>query len=605
MKPPYRDELAALPSVYESARSQVHGALSHALDALGTAPAAFIGSGGALAVTHLAALLHERRQMQPAQVCTALEALSLPYQPSRGALLVTSSAKHPDAELVLEALRRRLFGVGVVLTHRTADELGERAGCDTVIVELPALGVRDGFLATGSIMQMVVALLVASGVSGLPDRLVVEAEPEPDLRDEVLVLCPPSLRAVAADIEVRLVESGLAAVQVSDYRNFAHGRHTGFARRIDRVTVIGLSDRESESLAAGTLRCLPASADVRPWYEDSSWPASIPQLLARSMVLAGTTGEREGIDVARPSVPRFGRDLYRLPLKRRIPLSASGSIERKLMAIGNGERRREECAGAFDEWRQGLEQQRFSAVALDYDGTVCWTTRRFDLPSRAVQGALLAALDQGAALGFASGRGRSLHTDLRRWVPVEHWSRILLGLYNGAVMLGLDDELHDLRQPTAWSSQVVTALKAGLGFSPEEITERGAQVSVDISGDSTSRVGGVRQAMTEAGLDATVAASGHSVDIVPAGTSKAAVVSQLESLTGGGVLAIGDQGQPLGNDYELLAAQPWTLTVDRCSADLNRCWFVGDGSRVGPDLLARYLGCLHSVRGGLALRGLT
>lgn len=604
MKPPYRHELAALPDAYEAARSRSDEALSRSLAALGSGPAVFIGSGGALAVAHLAAQLHEHNWRQPAQVCTALEALSLPYQPARGALLVTSSAKHPDAELVLEAFRRRLFGVAVVLTHRTAAEIEEKAGYDTMFVELPALPARDGFLATGSIMQMAASLLVAAGVSNLPSHLVVDFEPEPGLRDEVLVLCHPTLRAVASDIEVRLVESGLASVQISDFRNFAHGRHTGFSRRMDRVTVIGLSDRSSESLAVGTLHCLPPSADVRSWHEPRESPASIPQLLARSMSLAAVEGERIGIDVAKPSVPEFGRDLYRLPLRRRVPLSASGGIERKLLEIGGGEGKRAVCVAAFEAWFQELEKQRFAGVVLDYDGTVCWTNQRFDLPSPSMRDGLLNVLGSGAAVGFASGRGRSLPADLRRWVPQQYWSRILVGLYNGAVLLGLDDDLQDLREPTAWSSQITAALATGLSRSPTTVTERGLQVSVDSAGDSRSLIATVRRALAEAGLDATVAASAHSVDILPPGTSKVAVVARLASLTGGSVLAVGDQGQSGGNDFELLAASQWTLTVDRCSADLSRCWFVGDGSRVGPDLLAGYLGKLRPLRGGLAIRGL-
>ena len=41
------------------------------------------------------------------------------------------------------------------------------------------------------------------------------------------------------------------------------------------------------------------------------------------------------------------------------------------------------------------------------------------------------------------------------------------------------------------------------------------------------------------------------------------------------VLAIGDQGDLGGNDFELLASSRWTLSVDRCSADPARCWWPG------------------------------
>ena len=43
--------------------------------------------------------------------------------------------------------------------------------------------------------------------------------------------------------------------------------------------------------------------------------------------------------------------------------------------------------------------------------------------------------------------------------------------------------------------------------------------------------------------------------------------------------------------------------MDRCSADLESCWFVGSGEFVGPALLVRLLGNLRPRRDGLALCG--
>ncbi|MEA2828504.1 MAG: hypothetical protein QOG43_2943 [Actinomycetota bacterium] len=606
MKAPYRDELSALVAVYDSARHTVVPGLREMLDQIGRGPGVFIGSGGTMAIAHLAAHLHETRHHQPAQVCTALEALSLTYQPDRGALLFSSSAKHPDAVMVLETFRRRLFGRAALLTHRDPDALEERAGPETSIVQLPRLPVRDGFLATGSIMQTAVGLLMASGhAEALPEKLEVDLDLAEEIREEVLVLHPPTLRSVASDIEVRLVESGLAAVQVTDFRNFAHGRHTGFARRIDRVTIIALSDMSSESLATGTLRCLPPEAHLMRWHAELRSPASVPALLGRSMVMAGAAGERIGLDVARPTVPTFGRSLYNLPLKRRLEYGTSDGVERKLRAskLSEDPVLRERYKLALEEWSQVLADQRFGGVVLDYDGTVCWTSKRFELPSERLRSQLRELLDGGAKLGFASGRGRSLYNDLREWVPRPHWSSVVLGLYNGAVLLSLADELGDLRSSTAWSSSVVSILKEIPGIAPESVTERGEQVTIDLEG-TPLRADEVLGTLHADGVDASVASSGHSVDIVRPGTSKVSVIAHLEAATARPVLAIGDQGDRGGNDFELLAARPWSLTVDRCSPDPNRCWFLGYGREVGPDLLARYLAGARPMKDGLAVHGL-
>ena len=99
------------------------------------------------------------------------------------------------------------------------------------------------------------------------------------------------------------------------------------------------------------------------------------------MRLAGSAGERVGVDVARPVVPEFGRRLYRLPLRRRLPNRLAGGVTRKLLAGGAGDDAvgREFYLGAAGAWSETLAEQRFSGLLLDYDGTVCWTQSRWAL----------------------------------------------------------------------------------------------------------------------------------------------------------------------------------------------------------------------------------
>lgn len=559
-----------------------------------------------MAVAQLGARLHEHVSRQPARACTSLEALDSPQLGRRSAVLFSSSAKHPDARRVLADFARGRFTPAALVTHRPADELDGFVGGDTRVVTLPPPAQPDGFLATGSILQTATLLLRAYGYDkGLPSELDQTSQ-EPPLRPEVLVLTPPSLLCVATDLEVRLVESGLAGVQVADFRNFAHGRHTGFARRSGSTTVIALADEESHALAEATVTALPPTIDVRRWFAGPAWEGAVVQLLVRSMRLAGSAGEAAGVDVARPSVPTFGRRLYRLPLTKRVPVRVAGGIERKLLATGVGERSRGRAlyTEAAAAWAEDMRSRRFEGVVLDYDGTVTWTRQRWELPEPAVRGALEALLERGAMLGFASGRGRSLHADLRRWVPAQHSSHVVLGLYNGAVLIRLDEELPDLREPTAWSRRVTEVLERGPWADLVEIEERGAQVSVvGVDGliDSHQLSAMVADELTQGDVAATVAASGHAVDIVEPSTTKVAVAERVEELTDAPALTIGDQGQLGGNDHALLARGTATLTVDRCSADPASCWFAGTGDVVGPALLRRYLAVLRRRSGGLAL----
>jgi hypothetical protein len=609
MKVPYSTELAALPKTYAEAVAEDPGQMKAAIAALGRHPVAYVGSGGTMVLALLAARLHERCCHQPARAMTSLELLDMPPT-RRGAALFTSSAKHPDAKRVLQELRRGRFSPAAVITHRSREDITDLTGPEAEIVELPPLPQADGFLATGSILQIAVMLLrgFLPGVQ-LPPEIALDLG-EVDVREELLVLSPPSLISVAADIEVRLVESGLATVQIADFRNFAHGRHTGFHRRRDRTTVIVLSDSESEQLASATADLLPRDADVRRWHHEGPWPTALLNLLLKSMRLVADIGDAKGADPARPKVPVYGRHLYRLPLAKRVPPQLLAGVDRKLLAMGAGDPAdlREFFCDAGERWAASLGEQRFGGLVLDYDGTVCWTKLRRQLPAEPVRTALAQLLSEGIVVGFASGRGKSLHLDLRKWIPTQYWPQVIIGLYNGAVCLGLEEELPDLRPPTQWSREVVMALEALFLRERIEIEERGAQVTVS-ERDGLFHDGRLaeflRAELSAADAEAQVVASGHSVDIVAATTAKTAVAEMVRTRVGGSkLLAIGDRGEIGGNDHALLACGQWSLTVDRGSADPTRCWFGGSGDRVGPDLLLQYLRNLKRRRHGFVMKGL-
>jgi hypothetical protein len=605
VKRPYDTELAALDDTYRTALEVDVAPLQAATQELGRGPAIFVGSGGSMAAATLAARLHQEICRQPGTACTTLEALDTPTLAQCGALLFSSSAKHEDARQFLLDLRRARFVPSAVLTHRTAADLRGVAGADTRIVSLPALSAPDGFLATGSLLQSMTLLLRAYLPEiTLPPGIKTPPEEAP-LRAHVLVLTPPSLACIATDIEVRLVESGLADVQVSDYRNFAHGRHTGITRRLSDTTVIALSDNGARPLANATIEALPKEIDLRRWHGDESWEATIVDLLVRSAHLAGAAGKHVGLDVARPRVPEFGRRLYHLPLKSRMPQRRSGGIERKLLAAGVELTAvsRARYVDAGQGWLQDLSTQRFDGLVLDYDGTVCWTSQRWSPPDKTLISALRAKMDYGITVGFASGRGRSLYSELRNWVPASAWSRVIVGLYNGAIRVRLDEELPDLRASSPWSEAVVAALGDGLRRAVEE---RAHQVSVGAIGARAvgSLAADIRVRLDSEGVPARVVSSGHSVDIIEPATSKTAVLDAVREASDGQVLSIGDQGQPGGNDFELLSRTRWSLSVDRCSADPASCWFAGDGDQIGPSLLVDYLDRLRRRRGGFALQGL-
>jgi hypothetical protein len=608
VRPTYDQEVAALATSYADIRGWEAARWQSILARLCFGPAAFIASGGMVAVARLGAQLHEQRARQPGVALTPLEAVSRPAIAESGAVLLTSSGKHPDAVEVMRRLGRLGLRPATVLTHR-ASELLDVA--DATVVTLPALPVREGFLAVNSVMSMAAALIRGYCGDILPEYLGRPLVPDwPDEVDRLLVLYSPQLGSVAADVETRAAEVGLAAVQTADFRNFAHGRHTGLERGLDRTTIVVLSEPESAPLAEATLSALPSHAKLVRWHSDAPWPLGVLELLAVSIEACGNLGAREGVSLSRPKVPAFGRRLYRLPIRRRLPNVLAGPVERKLIVFGAGPSAaqiRSAYRDAFSSWRDELRSIRFSTLVLDYDGTVCATERRFDPPDGPIVAALSRLLAAGLRLGFASGRGPSLQRDLRNVIAPEHWERVELGLYNGGVLCRLDEELGDIRTPSALIEEATDRIASLPIAAALSLEGRCAQLTV------ASRHGAwvspamlfelVRTALARPpALPVKVVGSGHSLDIVASDTSKVAVVERLRAILGPApILCIGDQGQAGGNDYELLAHDPWSLSVDRCSADPSRCWYLGDGSVAGPALLLRYLNALRERKDGLVL----
>ena len=600
----YTRELELLPGTYRAAMLADPTDVRKALLALAGGPARTVGTGGTMALAQLAAQLHERISGQPARAMTPLELLQAPDLSGAGALLFSARARHPDALMVLDRLGEGGYSPAVLVTHRERDDLRDQLRGDVSVVTVPAPDLPEGFLATNSVMAMAVALLRAA----LPDDALgldppfEHASPDDVLpRERLLVLYPPALLCVATDIETRCHELGLAAVQLADLRNVAHGRHSGLARLASETTVLVLSDAAGGPLARAVSSTFAgAGVQVVSWHVDLPWPEAVVALLAASMRLAGSLGDAQGVDPARPTVPEFGRRLYHLPLRRLLARPSVSPVQRKLAALGAGtppDSVQDRYAAAFAGWCAQLAQVALGAIVLDYDGTVCETTQRYDSPTQTVQNALLRLLDGGMHLGFASGRGKSLHHGLRSWVPAQHWAAVTVGLYNGSVSLALADDLPDIAAPTPLMIDVTGRLQASPYRELLDLAPRSGQVTVQVAQGSFFHGGRLAVLVTEAlaripVLPVKVVASAHSVDVIADDTSKTRVLDTVTARSAGEALTIGDQGDIGGNDFELLAATTSSVSVGRCSADPSRCWYVDPAGRHGP---AALLGLLDAI----------
>lgn len=605
----YVEQLQLLEQTYAQTRAGDLSAIAKALETMRQRQGIYVGSGGARAVAQLAADAHERRTRTLARAATPLDVIASPPFFDAAVMLFTASGRHPDASATVEAARRSHARPIFVVTHRTREELPPAlSGPDVDVLTLASVVEKEGFLATNSVLSMAAAVVAGSGFR-LPARLPhLRGNGARPLRENTVILHGPSTFSVATDLETRLAETGLSSAQVTDYRNFAHGRHTGLARHLDSTTVVALVTPELASLAEETLRVLPAEADVLRVESRLEWPLSVLDLLAASMKLLAATAAESDVEPSRPSVPAFGRRLYHLS-SRRYVRSQADPIERKMIAARAQDipKAREMFQEALAEWSASIQATRFGGIVLDYDGTVCTTSGRFDLPDSILRDSLIGLLEHGAVIGFASGRGGSLHRDLRKWVPHDCWQQVELGLYNGGLALALSDSVAASRQRSPLIAEVARRLKTIPIASLLRFEEREYQLGIElVEGGGLSIdvvVGAVLEVLAwPPSIDVKVVASAHSVDVIPVESAKTETLARVAVRTGGGVLAIGDQGQLGGNDFELLAGTKFSVSVDRVSGDPSRCWNLDQRGESGPQLLLRYLTSLRPMRGGLGFR---
>ncbi len=593
----FEAELRRLPDVYSNALV-VNESLGALRRSLAQRCVVFVGSGGALAVADFAAQLHRLVTRRPARADTPLGLTSESHEDNAAAVLFSAGGRNPDVRSGARAARLAGYSPVVVISCRAPGELPDSL-LRHVDSSVHIQAAPDGFLATSSVVAMTTALAIAYGFD-LPAELLFDTEAyATPLRERTIAVGGVPQRAPIVDLEARLSETGLSAIQIADLRNFAHGRHVGLARNLENTTVLVFSDTDTQDLAARTGKLLPDGADLRQISSALRFPASAIEMFGHSMHLTAVTGSAKGLDPAKPGVERFGRDLYRLAPGRSQTLPKTGPVDRKLAAMSAGESHRSLVQTGLQSWLASLRTVSLTSLVLDYDGTCCPTERRFDPPSQQIA-ALLGDLSRsGLQIAFASGRGRSLHEEARRWIPKQSWATTWIGLYNGGAILSLADEVGDFTAEDPVLRDVADRLEKEsdrLGLMVERrLTQVGVTSREFPSGLSLLPiVAALLEQHPAPGV--TIAASGHSVDVVKAGTSKRSVIDHLHSVGAGAVLAIGDQGQPSGNDFELLARTPWSLSVDQISADLSRCWNLGVAPDRGPELLLRYLKSL--VRSG-------
>ena len=610
---PYAREMDELMDTYSHALDSSIEGLKQFVGAAARTPMYAVGSGGSMTACVFASILHEWGAAFMSKSVSPLEFLNSNVARDASILLVSAGGNNKD---ILSAFDRAVaaepINLGVLCTSANSRLTRRARAIPSVhICGGPIPAKKDGFLATNSLITMSIWLARAyhdiTATNDLPhslDDLLHTSEARKDSRvplkksisalasrPTIVILYDMMGKAAAADLESKLVESGLKNVQLSDYRNFAHGRHNWIGRNPDDTGILALVGPDCKNLAERTIRLIPDDIPIVKISTGLPGSAGMLSLLIESMHVVGMLGEFDGIDPGRPNVAKFGRRIYSLGMSgmRRNENLTDAAIRRKFGAVTGDALRMKHTW--LERFLHRITATTFDAVVFDYDGTLCDLPSSPDSPEPETARMLTDLVNGGVPIGIATGRGSSVKKSLRTIIPEEFWRDVLVGYYNCSEIATLDaDGAPDVNSPLAPELASLSEYLVERGIVAEDVLEkRPNQISI-LAGrmDALDLLRNLHVSNPQALDKVKIVGSDRSVDILPVCVSKIAILEQItENPELSNVLCVGDQGMWPGNDFELLST-PFSLSVDKTSGDPDTCWNLAPAGCTGERAVRYY-----------------
>lgn len=630
MGKPYKSELEKLGQTYAWALREPIDAIDQLVRDSVDCRLVAIGSGGSLTSAKYACLLHQLLG-SASTLETPLGYRTTPrvIEGNEVVFFFTAGGSNPDVKSAFsEAIIREPKQVAAFCMRNGSpiSKIAAKYEFPSVLEYQPPAG-KDGFLATNSLLATCALLSRAYNLQNesslrLPESIeklcpklgaASSLDPQAVKRNDWVVLHGRWSSPVAVDIESKLSESAIASAQISDYRNFAHGRHHWLASRNNDSLVVALITPEDKALAERTLSKLPKTIPVVRIATRIRNQNATLDLLLQAFALVGLAGEVRRVDPGRPKVASFGRKLYHMSVEVKAAFDAKSKLSSRaqsaILRKTNWHALPNNIKGAWiDSYNQfvtRINREKYGAVIFDYDETLCRASERQTQPSKAVAKELTRLLRLGIVIGVATGRGKSVRESLKTIIPKKYFNQVLLGYYNGGKLGWLSDastpsttddiDKHlQLLLKEARSHRTLRSL-AKIDVRPTQITfiPKDRMLSAELNRIVTALA--CRLEYDELKLGS----SGRTVDVVPACVSKVDLVGALQAECNSrsaaeSVLCIGDRGLWPGNDSELLSTT-FSLSVYQVSSDPLTCWNLGRPGRRGVETTLEYLSYIDSA----------
>jgi hydroxymethylpyrimidine pyrophosphatase-like HAD family hydrolase len=573
-----------------------------------------VGSGGTFAAAKFAALLHEEFGSM-AKAITPLDAVDYRF-PIRNtsAILLSASGQNRDIRTSFEYLAKlepeQLIAV-CLKSLSPLNGISNKYKYSSVLNFEKPHG-KDGFLATNSLVAFMMILLKAYNKfsDGALYKSVQPILPNikrirKEQRKAALKLSGVNTwivlhghwGAVAADdLESRFSEAGLKSIQKVDFRNFAHGRHYWFSRNLGSTGVIALETLQDSELSRKTISLLPEAVPMVRFIGRNNGPLGSMELTIQSIILAEQLGLVIGVDPGRPHVPEYGRRIFHLSIPNSMRKENGTLKQEKYIAVRRkGGAKLSILEKAYVKFISNITSQKFGGLILDFDGTILDFEDRLQSPKPEISLFLNAILEKNIQLGVASGRGKSLQVAMRKVIRKQYWPLVTLGYYNGAYIDLLSSKFDTRRTSSHQSNQdsISKLYKIIKRLKRFESSISASQISIrfDSKHDRTLFSDNIL-GWANKFPDLEVLESAHSFDVIKKGVSKQLLVKQVKQkvieVDGQySVLCMGDKGQWPGNDF-LLLNEPFSLSVDEVSTDLDSCWNLSPAGQRGVQAAISY-----------------